>query len=513
MKEPGSHYDIVIIGSGLGGLECAYILSKEGYKVCVLEKNRQFGGNLQVFIRDGCVFDTGVHYIGGLAEGQNLNQYFKYFGIMDKLKLKRMDMEGFDRITFGGDEREFRFAQGYDRFIEGLVEHFPKERENIERYCEKIREVCRSFPLYNVELGEEKLFESGALEANARDTITSCTSDPDLQQVLAGNNGLYAGDGELTPFYVHAMVVNTYIESAWRCVRGGHQLAKFLMRNIRKMGGELFNLHEVKRIGVSGKYATGVELHTGRFVSADKVISNVHPAVTMDMLDTPRIRKAYRKRIKELPNSVSTFSLYIVLKEKTVEYFNHNYYHFEEKDVWNAVRKLDSEDPNWPQSYILTTSASSRTERENWAESLTVMCYMSYEEVRKWEETFNTIAQKDDRGEDYEAFKERKCQQVIRKIEKKIPGLREKIHSYYSSTPLSYRDYIGTEDGNMYGVMKDHNNPLRTFISPRTRVPNLLLTGENTNVHGVLGVTVGSVVTCSQILGKKYLVEKVRAAT
>ncbi|PIQ15081.1 MAG: all-trans-retinol 13,14-reductase, partial [Flavobacteriales bacterium CG18_big_fil_WC_8_21_14_2_50_32_9] len=57
-------YDFVIIGSGLGGLACAYILASEGYSVVVLEKNHQIGGNLQVFSRDKCIFDTGVHYIG-----------------------------------------------------------------------------------------------------------------------------------------------------------------------------------------------------------------------------------------------------------------------------------------------------------------------------------------------------------------------------------------------------------------------------------------------------------------
>ncbi|MBL7884204.1 MAG: NAD(P)-binding protein, partial [Bacteroidia bacterium] len=67
-------YDVVIIGSGLGGLESAYILSKEGYKVLVLEKNRQLGGSLQIFVREKAIFDTGIHYIGGLNEGQNLHQ-------------------------------------------------------------------------------------------------------------------------------------------------------------------------------------------------------------------------------------------------------------------------------------------------------------------------------------------------------------------------------------------------------------------------------------------------------
>lgn len=139
-------YDIVIIGSGLGGLCCATILSKEGYKVCVLEKNRQLGGSLQIFSRDKVIFDTGIHYIGGLDEGQNLYRYFKYLGLMDKLRLKRMDMDGFDRISFEGDETEYKHAQGYENFIRVLSEQFPGEEKNIRAYCEKMQEICRFFP-------------------------------------------------------------------------------------------------------------------------------------------------------------------------------------------------------------------------------------------------------------------------------------------------------------------------------------------------------------------------------
>ena len=78
-----SKYDIIIIGSGLGGLECGAILSKEGFNVCVVEKNAQFGGCFQTYQRKGHLLDTGIHYVGSLDEGQVMNQYFRYFGIMD----------------------------------------------------------------------------------------------------------------------------------------------------------------------------------------------------------------------------------------------------------------------------------------------------------------------------------------------------------------------------------------------------------------------------------------------
>ena len=62
------NYDVVIIGGGLGGLECGYILSKQGYSVCILEQNPQLGGCLQTFRRAGLTLDTGFHYVGALDE-------------------------------------------------------------------------------------------------------------------------------------------------------------------------------------------------------------------------------------------------------------------------------------------------------------------------------------------------------------------------------------------------------------------------------------------------------------
>ena len=146
-------YDVVIVGSGLGGLACGTILAKEGYKVCVLEKNKQIGGNLQTYVRDRVIFDSGVHYVGGLGKGQNLYQLFRYLGIMDKVKIRKMDEAVFDAIVFNGDPVVYKYAQGYDNFIRTLVKEFPEEESAIRNYCQVIKEVCSKFPLYNLRMG------------------------------------------------------------------------------------------------------------------------------------------------------------------------------------------------------------------------------------------------------------------------------------------------------------------------------------------------------------------------
>ena len=148
-------------------------------------------------------------------------------------------------------------------------------------------------------------------------------------------------------------------------------------------------------------------------------------------------------------------------------------------------------------------------ENQKWAESLTAITYMHFDEVKQWEHTHNTVSEIEERGTAYEQFKKKKTEVFLKEIEKKFPGIRDCIQSVHTSTPLSYRDYIGGHKGNLYGYVKDSNNPMKTFISPKTKLENLYLTGQSINMHGILGVTIGAVVTCSEILGKEYLIEKI----
>jgi all-trans-retinol 13,14-reductase len=472
----------------------------------VLEKNRQFGGSLQIFSRDKVIFDTGVHYIGGLDKGENLYRYFKYFGLMDKLKLKRLDMDGFDHITFKGDSNVYKHAQGYDNFIRVLSEQFPEEKQNITKYCNRIKEICLSFPLYTLSDADKDLFTADFLEINAKDYIESITANKKLQNVLAGSNPLYAGDADKTPLYVHALVVNTYIESSWKCIDGGGQIAKHMVASIKSMGGELHNYSEVVKFNFDGENITNVELKNGKIISGNYFISNCDISKTLDMVPSGHIRPAYKSRIHGLKNSISAFILYIVLKEKTLPYFNHNIYHHEAEDAWESMHyKVE----NWPPSFALFPQVSSKN--EGYCDSLIAMSYMRYEELSEWADTKNIIPNAEDyRDESYHQFKQEKAQKLIETIEVRMPELKGKIKSFYTSTPLTYRDYIGSRDGTLYGIEKDYKDPLKTFITPKTKVPNLFLTGQNLNLHGVLGVTVSAVVTCSEIVDGKELIKKIR---
>ncbi len=502
-------FDVVIIGSGLGGLVSAIILAKEGYSVCVLEKNQQFGGNLQTFVRDKTIFDTGVHYIGGLSEGQNLYRYFKYLGILDDIDLKRLDEDGFDRITFDNDPKEYRHAQGYANFKKTLLEDFPDEEPAIDAYCEKMQETCGAFPLYELKLGKAYYENTGLFEVKAKEFINSLTENKKLRAVLAGSNLLYAGENNRTPFYMHALSMNSYIESSYRCINGGSQITKALLARLRENGGKAYKRHEVTKFETENGEVTAVQTANGKTVKGDTFISNIDPKKTLQLIGHENFRKSYTKRIENIESSIAAFSLYLVLKPKSFKYLNYNYYHFKDYNkIWEA---LDYTQESWPEAYMV--SMGIKKDMEVYGDNLTITTYMRFEEMKPWTDTFNTAAHKNDRGQTYEEFKAYKSEIIIKELEKKFPNLRDCIEAVYASTPLSYRDYIGSNNGSMYGYVKDASNPLKSFISPRTKIKNLYFTGQSLNMHGILGVTISGVVTCSEILGGEYLLNKILEAT
>lgn len=499
-----SNQETVIIGSGLGGLVCGVILAKEGHRVTVLEKNKQIGGMLQIFVRDRVIFDTGIHYVGGLDKGQNLNILFSYLGIMDKIRIRRMAMDCFDAIMLDGDPIVYKFAQGYENFVQQLLQHFPDEEASLRAFCQGIRDVCNSFPLYGVNAGSYADME-GAHAISLVEFLKSVTSNQKLVNVLAGSSLLYAGEPEKTPLAPYALIINHYLESSWKFVDGGSQIARYLAREITQRGGRIIRHANVTRLKEEEGKIVYAECEDGRRFSGDVFISNVHPAQTLQMTETDKFRGAYKNRLAGLENTVSFFYANVVMREQALPYMNTNLYVLEQDDAWCGMNYTDE---NWPQSYAIFYSATSR--QAEYAEGITVMAYMRFDEVKDWAATFNTVDFEATRGESYKAFKERKAQQLFNAVERKIPGFKQAIKSYTTATPLTARDYIGTEDGSIYGVARDYRQPLRSKISPRTKIPNLLLTGQNVNMHGVLGVTLSAVVTCGQLLGLDTLVEKIR---
>jgi len=493
-------YDAVIIGGGLGGLLCGNILSKEGMNVCLIEKNHKLGGSIQTFGRKGCIFNTGLNYTESLDDGQVLNQYFRYFGLLGKLKLRRLDPNGFEIIDFSNGQ--YRFAMGKEQFLDTLSHDFPGETQGLKAYISRINDICQAIPLYTFSGEPSNIIDNSNLSTGAARFIRSVISDGRLQNIIAGNNMLYSGTETKTPLYIHALINNSFIESAWRIADGSHNMGNILENSILDNGGTIVKKRRAEKLVSENGKVNYVVIQGNERIYGRNFIANLHPSELLKIIDPGNLRKTFSIRINSLEDTMGMFTLYLVFKKNTVPYTNFNFYHFNQDNVWVAS---DYELSRWPQNYLYMPVAMS--DDSAFARSASVITYMDYNELTKWEHTFTG-----DRGDDYLAFKEEKAEKLLDEVEKQFPGIRSHISGYYTSTPLTWRDYTGTRAGSAYGLIKDFNRPLESLILPRTHIPNLYLTGQNNYVHGILGVTISSVVTCSELIEESYRVKKLRSS-
>lgn len=481
-------YDAVIIGSGLGGLECAHILSKAGMSVLLLERGTQAGGCLQSYRRHGLAFDTGFHYVGGLDEGQSLHSAFRHLGLLH-LPWQRLDNH-FDRVTIGN--QTFSFAQGYDAFVETLTVAFPAERDALNRYADMLKQCGeQQFDALNPQTGESSVL-SRFFETSAYQYLTETFHDPLLINVLCGTSLKMELRKESLPLFTFAHGNGSFIESSWRLKGDGSLIVNSLVDGIRMHGGEIICNTEVRElVEKDGKLVHAV-CSNGEIYEGTIFISNIHPAVTCNLVkQSSRMKKVYRSRITHLENTFGMFTVSLRIKPQTLRYFNWNQYIYKEPDVWTFHLK------NNPVSGVLV-SCRIPEDGSKYVQQVDLLTPMNWSECEQWSHT-----EVGRRGEDYKAMKKRVADECITLAERFIPGLRDRITGCYTSTPLTYRNYTLTPEGSAYGLRKDFRNPIITLLSPRTPIPNLLLTGQNLMLHGLHGVTMTALFTCAEVLGKE----------
>lgn len=491
----------IIIGSGLGGLSCGVILAKNDFDVTILEQDTQIGGCMQCFNRKGVVFETGMHFIGSADKGQTLYRLFHYLGIDKDLTLDRLDTRAYDIVSLGGTT--FRFANGKEAFIEQMSDYFPQEKDELVKYYNLIETIAQASSLHSLRHVESDMAVNTEYQIRSiNDVLSHLITNPMLRNVLVGNIPLYAAQKDKTPFSSHAFIMDFYNQSAFRPVGGSDKIGLSLANTIQQFGGRVLTKQKVVRIDCDDKLAKGVITEDGNYYQADLVISDAHPKRTLEMLDTNLIRPIYRRRINAIPNTISSFTVYLKFKENRVPYLNSNFYSYKGSSPWGCE---DYNEETWPKGYLYMHFCHQPQPR--FAQSGVILSYMSMCDVAHWQGTAV-----EHRGDEYEQFKKQKAEKLLNEVEKDFPELRNSIEYYYTSTPLTYYDYTGTEEGSMYGIVKDINQGAAYRVSHKTKIPNVLLTGQNINSHGALGVLVGTIVTCSELLTAQRIYQQIMEA-
>ena len=497
---------MIIIGAGLGGLFTGAILSKEGFEVTLLEKNTLIGGGLETFQRFGEHFDTGMHVIGGMQPDGNIWKICRYLGITEGIRVKAVDDDCTDRLYFAEDRTSYQIGKGREGFINSLARVFPQERENLERYIDAILAIADKVDLFNLRpsKGPTSFFvESDEFLMAADEFIAKFTADERLRSILAYMNPLYGGRAHETPAYIHAIISTLYIKGASRFAGGSDHFARLLAGVILRAGGRIVTNDGVEWIEINDHQVDDVRTRSGKRYVADYYISDIHPCTLLRLMDEKAFPKSYRERLNIIPNTHSAFALYIKLKPNTFRYINHSeYYMTKYADVWNFSRT----DRPWPLGFLMMTPPNE--DQGEYATKVIVTAPMPFEMVKRWEHT--TVGH---RGEDYEMWKAECAGLLLKQMEEMHPGFSEAIEAINTSSPLTIRDYYGVKDGSICGYAKNCQNIVLSQVPVVTKVRNLLLTGQNINLHGFCGVPLTAINTCEAILGLNYIVNKINACT
>lgn len=255
---PESHFDTIIIGSGVGGLTAAIILSRAGQKVLVLEQHDVPGGWCHSFYLNGHRFTPGVHYVGLLEKGQSTAKLYESLGIADDLTFFRMNPSAYEHAYIG--EERFNFPGNFDDLVSALVEKFPKEENNIKKYLNLVRTVSSELQkLPNVEgfwqhltipfrtkhMGKYALF-------SLKRVIDWHIKDPLLKKIL----NIQFGDHGLAPakasFPLHCAVMDHYFHGGFYPCGGGGAIVKAMTTAIKKHNGIVKTQQSVKKILLEG---------------------------------------------------------------------------------------------------------------------------------------------------------------------------------------------------------------------------------------------------------------------
>ena len=279
----------VIIGGGLGGLFTGAILSKEGVKVTVIEKNPTVGGGLQSFRRFGETFDTGMHVIGGMQEGGNIRRICEYLGIFDKVHVMDVDPDVIDTLYFAEDKKVYKIAQGKEGFVNALSESFPDQKDNLRAYVDAVYAIVDELDMFYLRPSQDFIFvHSEDFMMPADGFIAKYISDSKLCSVLAYMNPLYGGRANMTPAYIHALISVLYINGPSRFAGGSQLFADALRDKIAENGGEVVAGDAVVSISSEEKVITGVTTKKGRTFTADYYISAIHPCSLVKLFDDPQ---------------------------------------------------------------------------------------------------------------------------------------------------------------------------------------------------------------------------------
>lgn len=513
-KRLAESYDAIVIGSGMGGLTTAALLSELGWKVCVLEQHYTAGGYTHSYERNGYEWDVGVHYIGDVGTATRTRKMFDFLSD-EQLKWAPMDRE-YDRFYVG--DKVFNAIAGKQEFRDNLVRQFPEEESAIDGYMALLSEVSGGLSAHAMgkvlKPWQQKLAapymnikKPRHLYRNTYEVLSELTDDQDLIATLCGQWGDMGLPPKQSSFMVHAMIARHYLYGGYYPIGGSWKIAASIIPKIQKAGGEVFTYAEVARIIVEGGKVCGVEMSDGHQIDCGCVISSAGVANTFGSLlpETVVAENEYQEKLSNVRPSFAHLGMYIGLRYSAEELDlpKTNFWIYPGNDYDKAVDDFVADrTAEFPVVYISFPSAKDPDyeNRHPGTATIEIVAPAPYEWFETWEgSTWGK------RGEDYEQFKETLGERLLEHLYAKLPQLRGKIDYYEVSTPQSTNWFSGYQRGELYGLDHTTERLQQDWLGPRTRIPGLWLTGQDTLTCGVTGAMMAGMLTTMALVGMRKM--------
>lgn len=229
--------DAIVIGSGIGGLSTAGFLSRCGRKVLVLEQHDIAGGSTHSFEDHGFEFDTGIHYVGNMSKRKKILDLI----CLDKIEWDKMGSESdfvYDEIYL--EDEYYRFRAGKENFINDLIKKFPDEADAIRSYIELVEKVSKKDLFFHLKILKPKFLANiiakyfcqefyRYIDETTYDVIKRFTKNEKLIAVLCGQFGDIGKPPKESNFFMHASIVNHYLEGGWYPRGGSSEIANRLV--------------------------------------------------------------------------------------------------------------------------------------------------------------------------------------------------------------------------------------------------------------------------------------------